>query len=237
MSEGPRIELSRAVEVSDVLFERWKLPRADVYPGCMVVGSVRRMKPEVGDIEMVAPLPRGWDYRKLGPEDDELFGAINATVDNPWSDESAPLFAATPPTPPVPPVPTAVPRVLGSAVRGLKPGFLACSLLLRPWDGLDVPCQVYRYTPENLGWMLIERTGPREFGMWFLGQWKRRYGIPVGVEGRQASVNNHLVNAGGVVVPVPTEAEAFRLCGMAWIEPWDRDGFMERLAASREALR
>lgn len=230
MSEGPRIELSRAVEVAEVLFERWKLSSAERYPGCMVAGSVRRMEPEVGDLEIVAPLPRGWDYRKLGPEVDELFGAINATVDNPWSDESAPLFATTTTA-------TPSPVVLGSALRGLRPGFLACSLLLRPWPGLEIPCQVYRYTPENFGWMLIERTGPREFGMWFLGQWKRRYGIPVGVEGRQASINNHLVNAAGDVVPVPTEAEAFRLAGMAWIAPHDRDVFMQRLQASREALR
>lgn len=232
MSDGPRIPLASADAVAAELVARWEL-RGDGPPEMwrnFVAGSVRRRRPEVGDLELVAPLPRPVPGRPIGPADDPLFRRINATVTNPWQDEKAPLFAAASAGPPAE-------LALGSAIRGLKPGFLACSLVLRPWDGIELQCQVYRYTPDNLGWMLIERTGPREFGMWFLGAWKRRYGIPVGVEGRQASIDNHLVDGGGRIVPTTTEEEAFRLAGQPYVEPHERDAFMSRLQASREALR
>ena len=230
MSEGPRIRHQEAVAVAEELRRRWNLARgsAVLSSHCFVVGSVRRQRAEVGDLEIVAPLPACWRTMKLAAADDPLFQRINATVTNPWRDEAAPLFAAESPAPEQP---------LGSAIRGLKPGFLACSLVLQPWPGIEIPCQVYRYTPENLGWMLIERTGPRKFGMWFLGAWKRRYGIPIGVDGRQASIDNHLVDGGGRVVPVWSEEEAFRLAGERYVPPEDRDAFMARLQASREALR
>lgn len=230
MSEGPRVRHSEAVAVAEELFQRWDLSggNAGESSRCFVVGSVRRQRADVGDLELVAPLPTATRGRATSPSDDPLFSRINATVTNPWRDEAAPLFAAESPAPGQP---------LGSAIRGLKPGFLACSLVLQPWPGIEIPCQVYRYTPENLGWMLIERTGPRKFGMWFLGAWKRRYGIPIGVDGRQASIDNHLVDGGGRVVPVWSEEEAFRLAGERYVPPEDRDAFMARLQASREALR
>ena len=68
-------------------------------------------------------------------------------------------------------------------------------------------------------------------------RWKQRFGIPLGVEGRQASVGNHLVDASGQVVSVPTEEEAFRLAGVGLVPPRRRDAFIQRVQASREALR
>lgn len=234
MSEGPRLPRSKAISVAEALFAKWDLwaELADRSAACRVVGSVRRRRDEVGDLEIVAPLPVGWQTRKLTPADDPLFRRINATMSNPYRDGSmASLFAE-----PRSDLPGAE-CVIGTAVRGLKPGFLACSLLLRPWKGIEIPCQVYRYTPDNRGWLLIERTGPRDFGVWFLWRWKVRFGIPVADETRRASINNHLVDAGGKVVSVATEEEAFRLAGERFVPAEERDAFVMRQQVSREVLR
>lgn len=232
MSEGPRLPYAKAAAVAEALFEKWDLSglRPDHQPTCVVVGSVRRRRDEVGDLEIVAPLPVGWQTRKLTPADDPLFRRIDATMQNRYVDESNALFyARSNETPAAPPI--------GTAVRGLKPGFLACSLILRPWEGTEIPCQVYRYTPDNRGWLLIERTGPRDFGIWFLWRWKVRFGIPVADESRRASIDNHLVDAGGKVVSVATEEEAFRLAGERFVPAEERDAFVMRQQVSREVLR
>lgn len=200
MSTGERMPLEVADRISSQLLKRWELdPRT-----CFVVGSVRRRCPMVGDIEIVAPLPKG---KVVFFEDDPIFSRINATMVNPhveagelWTTVLASEKAG---------------KCIGAAIRGLKPGFKAASLEVTLNSGHVVYVQVYRYTPENFGWMMIERTGtggPKGFGAYFLECWKKRYGIKLGPE-TPASVNNHLVNAAGDVVPVPTEEEAFRLCG------------------------
>lgn len=234
MSEGPRLPHAKASSVAEAIFSKWELSGLlpDHSAACLAVGSVRRKRDEVGDLEIIAPLPVGWQTRKLTAADDPLFRRINSTMSNPYRDGSmSSLFS--------------VPKddlpggngVMGTAVRGLKPGFLACSLILRPWAGIEIPCQVYRYTPDNRGWLLIERTGPRDFGIWFLWRWKVRFGIPVADEGRRASIDNHLVDATGKVVSVPNEQEAFRLAGERYVPPEERDAFMARQQVSREVLR
>ncbi|QQS08650.1 MAG: hypothetical protein IPK69_11775 [Phycisphaerales bacterium] len=232
MSDGPRIPLAAAQRAAVTLIDRWGLSTLDrkATSQIEVVGSVRRLRHEVGDLELVAPLPAGWRSKNLTPTQDDLFMRINGSMQNPWSDPAAPLFTPAGDS-------VAVESAVGRAVRGLKPGFLACSLMLTPWDGIDLPCQVYRCTPHNHGWMMIERTGPTEFGRWFLWRWKVRFGIPLGDPLRPASVQNHLVDTVGRLVDVPTEAEAFRLVGERYIPPHERDEFMARQQASREALR
>lgn len=227
MSEGPRIAIERARRVAAALVARWGMGE-----GCAVVGSVRRGRAEVGDLEFAAPLPPGWQNKNLDPDADPLFKAINASVSNPWRNTAAALFA-----PPARAATDEEQTAIGEAVRGLRPGFLALSLVARPWPGIEIPCQVYRYTPDNRGWLLIERTGPRDFGVWFLWRWKVRFGIPVADETRRASINNHLVDAGGKVVSVATEEEAFRLAGERFVPAEERDAFVMRQQVSREVLR
>lgn len=219
MSEGPRLPLINADAVAAALFERWKLDPAR----CFVVGSVRRRLETVGDIEIVAPaMPKACDT---------ICQAIEATMPPPASG----LFAAAPLTDDM---------VIGRAVRGLKAGFLCASLVVRPFPGdpaldVEIPVQVYRYEPANLGWMMIERTGPKDYGKWWLWMWKRAWGIPVGDENHPASIDNHLVNARRERVDVASEAEAFNKCQIAYCEPHDRDRFIARqneLAASRRVV-
>lgn len=206
MSTGARLPLEKALRVAEFLYDAWRLSPRE----CVVVGSVRRGRPDVGDLEILAPLePRG---------DDTLCRVVQATMEP----DSASLFAAS----------GSRDRYLGRVERGLKPGFLAASLVVRPW-GIEIPVQIYRYEPENLGWMLIERTGPADFGRWFLGQWKKAWGIPAGEHGRPASIDNHLVDAQGRRVPVPTEADAFRMIRSVEIPPRDRDAVARRAFGGR----
>lgn len=200
MSAAPRLPLARALRVADVLFDRWGLDRVT----CHLVGSCRRERPDVGDIEIIAPAaPKARDT---------LAGRIAATMDGEG------IFAGA----------EAGPKI-GRVVQGLKPGFLACSLVVRPYD-TEIPVQVYRYTPENYGWVMLMRTGPGEFGKWFLSAWKKRHGIPAALP---ASAAGHLVDASGKIVPVADEAAAFALCGVAWVAPERREAFVARMMEVR----
>lgn len=235
MSDGPRFTLEQGRRVADALFERWGLSglREGGVPECVVVGSVRRQRPDIGDLEIIAPVPDGLPDSPT-PADDPLFRRINATMETPWADERAPLFGPEAVTPENP---------VGRIVKGLRPGFLAASIDVIPWKDAGHPMagtvlrvEVYRYTKHNRGWIMLMRTGPSEFGQWFLGRWKKAMGIPVGGDD-PASVNGHLVTSSGRVFPVETEEDCFRVIGTPPIAPEDRGPFMERMRASREALR
>lgn len=189
MSEGARIPLGVAQRAAAALMGLWDMAE----PACMVVGSVRRGRETVGDLEFIAPhAPRGGAGGLFDPvAPDALFDAIDRTV------------------------------MKGNAiaVRGLKPHFLAAALTVRmkaPDGRLVIPVQVFRYTPANRGWVEIMRTGPDEFGRLFLHEWKQKWG------GSKGSVDGHLVDGAGKPVKVESEAEAFKLCGLPAVEPRDR---------------
>lgn len=197
MSTGARISLVEAVKAVHALSRLWALDAST----CFVVGSVRRGRPDVGDLEFLCPVEPA--------SKDTLHNRIEPTLHNPGG-----LFASLAGTPPP----------LGHAVSGFKPGFLEASFVMRP-TGADIPVQVFRYTPENLGWSMIHRTGPRDFGVWFLTRWKKAWGIPLGEEDRPASIDGHLVNAGRDVIPVASEARAFEMAATKFIDPHHRDVF------------
>ncbi len=233
MSDGARVPLDRARRIAEALVERWDLTglRPDHTPECLVVGSVRRQSPEVGDLEIIAPLPERLTGKPTAA-DDPLFSRINAAMENPWSDDRAPLFG-----PRLEPAQTPMGRI----VKGLRPGFLAASLEVRPWttpplNQIVLPVEVYRYTAANRGWVTLMRTGPSAFGQWFLAKWKKAMGIPFD-DRHQASIDGHLVTATGAVYPVATEEECFRVIGIKPLAPEDRGEFMERVRAAREAGR
>lgn len=209
MSAGPRITLEQATRVLAFLGECWELSSSH-----HVVGSVRRRKPEVGDLEILAPHE---DKAR-----DTLYQRIARTV---RTDDAGGLFAGA----------ADIKHEIGRAVRGLKPGFLAASLVInvKPDGGVEVPVQIFRYTPDNLGWMLLYRTGPEDFGKWFLGEWKKRHGIPLSREDRPASKDNHLIDGEGRVVKVPDEEAAFVKAGIRFVPPEERDRFIAGINARR----
>lgn len=204
MSAGPRIPLAMAEDAAAYLLRTWGVQDATV------VGSVRRRRPEVGDLEIACP----WS----AAPDDELYRTLHASAG-----ETGGLFATPSDLPPV------------TARRGLAPAFLECDLVVhltvdRSAGGqpLDLPVQICRYQPGQRAWRVIMRTGPRDFGRWFLGRWKRAYGID---HSRPASVDGYLVDASGRVVAIDDEAEAFRRCRVAYLPPEKRDAFVADLEA------
>ena len=226
MSDGPRIPMEKAEAFVLALFQR-RLGYASIEDaaaqGVEVVGSIRRRRPDIGDIEIIAPMPRAANPECVQSSEDRLFRELNLCVSNPWVDGSGSLFAEKPDTS----------RSFGVAVRGLKPGFKAASLQLKAY-GVEVGLDVFRFDALNAGWIKLCRTGPSEFGRWFLGRWKERMGIPVGDPKRQASIDGYLVDDRGQIVPVATEAECFRLIGANFVEPERRDAMCEAMQARRE---
>lgn len=228
MSTGPRIPLARAVAAAQMAMQAWGMQS----PACAIVGSVRRRRAEVGDLEITAPVPEVMlkaldpfaDPEPVTEDNDPLFARIASTTRN-----EPTLFNPTPPAP------------LARVVRGLEPGFLACSLELRLTHApsVTVPVQIYRYFPANRGWCQLMRTGPTEFGMDFLVRWKARFGIAG--EGK-ASIDGHLVDSYRARVPTPAEEDCFRLCGLAFVPPEERDEFAanaskRRASENREVFR
>lgn len=209
MSTGHRIPIDRALQLAEWLYGKWKLDPDLV----TVVGSVRRGREHVGDLEFVAPIG--------DPRNDPLCGRMLCTMEGFVPDS---IYGEQPE------------GVIGRAVKGLKPGFKAASVLIRTRTAGDFPVQVYRFTPDNRGWITLMRTGPGDFGEWFLGRWKDRMGIPRGDPKRQGSIDGHLVDAQGVIVPVQSEEEAFERCGLKPVHPESRDEFMVHIQRT-EAFR
>ena len=197
MSEGPRIPFGVAKAAAAKLMELWGMAE----PACRIVGSVRREKPDAGDLEFIAPMPSGIDT---------LFDRINACAT-----DTAGLYAA-PPTK----------ERFAVPVSGLKRNFLTARLVchMHRSDGSKwvIPVQVFRYTPLNRGWKEIMYTGPDEFGRLFLHCWKEAHGIG---EGKQASIEGHLVGPDQKPISTPSEQRAFELCKLPFVDPVDRGRF------------
>lgn len=242
MSSGQRITFkvaqSIAAYVEKTLLEM-AIDEAEQHAVGMLqdVGSLRRKKESIGDLEVLAPLPTPREpidgsRPEIGWDDDPLFRVLNRIVDNPVSEPKK--VAAVLWMQPREELEKLAPkrRELGTAIKGLKPGFLAASIMLRVKKDVcgvgEVKLEIFRAARDNWGWALVMRTGPQEFGIEFLTRWKRRYGIPLG-DGGKASVDGGLVDSQGTPVPTPTEEDAFRLCGMEFIQPERRDWFVEHL--------
>lgn len=204
MSQGQRIELAKADALAAFLFKRWELdPRT-----CFVVGSTRRRKEWVGDLELIAPL--------RDKANDHEYERVSATMEG-FAVRS--MFDA-PAGPPI-----------GRQVRGLNAGFRAACLEIDTRTAGAFPVQIYRYSPDNFGWIMLMRTGPADFGEYFLGRWKDHWGIPRHDDKHRGSVDGHLVDASGKVVPVRSEDDAFKLCGMKHVEPERRAAFVDHIKA------
>lgn len=196
-----RLTPKQARTIADHLTKIWGLGS-----DCLWCGSLRRERPDVGDLDLVAALPDG--------KDDPLFDRIDATLEK--DQEQLGMFGQQPAKP------------IGVALRGHKPHFKAAYYELRTnWkteagERITVGVNVFRYQPGNKGWTIVRCTGPADFGKMFLDAWKKRHGIAAG-EDNPASIEGHLVDKYGVAIPTETEADAFRLCDMKYVEPNRRD--------------
>lgn len=192
-----RLSLEEAKAAATCIVGLWGLHTPDV----LLVGSARRQRESVGDLEFTCRRPAEC-------ERDVLFEAMSPTV------RLGGLFAAD----------DERPEVVAEALRGFSPHFGYADLIvdLTRTDGhpFRVRVQIHRWDPDGLnrGWIEIMRTGPVEFGMWFLKAWKRRWDLK-----GEASIDGRLVDGAGQQVPVRTELEAFKAAGMNYVEPDRRD--------------
>lgn len=201
MSTGPRISRGVALAAAHHLERIWGLGS-----DCAWCGSLRRGAVEVGDLDLLVPV--------AGAGRDGMFAAIDATIER-----DGVLFGL-------------VGRPIGRAIRGHKPGFLEAAYELHLAEPLPkIQLRISRYTPDNLGWQAVMRTGPAGFCDAFLARWKRTWSFPLGA---LASVGGHLRDTVGRIVPVPTELEAFRLCGFAYVDPPERDEWARRIGLDME---
>ena len=204
MSTGTRIPLEMARTAAGYMLHCWGADAGDA----TIVGSARRGRPDVGDIEVCVPVEP--------PDQDQLFQAMHACVH-----QQDGLWAPSSDLPPL------------TIVQGLKPGFKQARVVahvIYQGQPFDLPVEIYRFEPGARGWALIMRTGPAEFGRWFLSRWKRHFGTP---QEKPASVEGFLVDSYGARVPIDDEEECFRRIGIGYVRPEQRDEFARRVMEAR----
>lgn len=201
MSTGPRLPLPEARTVANWLLERWAMVGDD----CAIVGSIRRERADIGDIDLLAPLPETFADDGKDPLYDTIGTSLGLLKDD------AGLFAGSR-------VPK--PALTRRVIKGFNPGFKSLSLVIVGKSGREVPVNVERYVPGkdgNRGWKEVMRTGPEEFGVALLEQWKavqRTLGTAT-----PGSIDGFFADREGVRQPTPTEAHAFHLARCLWIAP------------------
>lgn len=166
------------------------------YANWQIAGSIRREKPEVGDVEhVVIPAMAG------GPSGVDLFGdpvkadAINMVLAEIDRLEHDGTFARA--------VYSDGKNRWGEKLRGVM------------YKGFRH--EVFLCTRENWGNILAIRTGPAEFSQRLLTNLQHR--------GYRQHLGYVLAVGGptdGQVVPCPQEIDFLKLCGVPWIEPKDR---------------
>lgn len=136
-STKTRMALDRATSIAVAFIEQFG--RGLPAPGLEVVGSIRRRKAEVGDIEILAPAP-------IIGEGDPLLAALLPQVDfaqpgSLFGRDTAKRF---------------------EHVKGLRDGFLMAQLFDRQHGVTFDIFRSYR-RPTNYGLIKLIRTGPAEF--------------------------------------------------------------------------
>lgn len=162
--------LKQALEIA----ERTRLELAphclDGY--CRIAGSVRREKPEPGDIEIVC-IPKSYDATPL-------FASGIATVVNRWK------------------------KVKGN---------LPCKYTQRLLPG-GIKLDLFMVTPENFGLQFAIRTGSADFSHYKLAcRW-----VELGYHSEGGFLRKN-----GKKIILREEIELFKLLGMKFVEPKDRE--------------
>lgn len=161
-----------------------------------VAGSIRRGRPEVKDLEIVA-VPRWAEV----PDRYDLLGETTVRRNElfRWAAGSAVWWVKT-------------------GTRERKPW--AIKEDGKYWRGLvgpfedDVVLDLFLAAPENAGIITVIRTGCAEFSQALVTHAKR-IGMPC--------AGGYLTSR-GKPVPTPTEEDVFRMLGLAWVEPEARTG-------------
>lgn len=197
MSVGTRLPWAAAADLARAMCEEL----APAVVRTKVVGSVRRRRPEVGDIEILAeprmiPAPPRKRGRKADPAED-LFGETAA--------------APTPDEPEMVPDLEPAREVVGRWGEVVKGGERYIQVV-RP-DGIKVDLFLC-HPPAQWGSLLAIRTGPSDLSREAVTRIKARgYVHDAG----------HAAFPDGTLIRTPTEWDFFALAGLALVPPAQRD--------------
>lgn len=167
-------------------------------PACerlQVAGSIRRRRPDVGDIELVL-IPRQVCVRR------DLFGVCHQETDA--LNELCNEFAAR--------------GVLGKRLDVNGSPRWGPKAKYASFRGVNL--DLFSATTDNFGLQLVLRTGPAMFNRWLVSPQRHGGAMPddMRMEGGQLRVG--LL---GTVIPTPTEEELFAQLGIPYREPWERE--------------
>lgn len=192
MSTKIQIPYWQALEVADELVDR-------LSPDCErieIAGSIRRRKPHVSDIEIVA-IPK---MEQLQPSmfGDASGGPLRDALDERLSEM----------------------RLNGDILlRRSDSGASAWGRRLKRAIYRDVPVDLFSVLPPaQWGVIMAIRTGPADFSRRFVtARWDGGL-MPAGYRVR----DGHIENGRGQVVETPEERDVFEFLGIDWIEPEER---------------
>lgn len=186
-----------------------------------IAGSIRRGKPQIGDIELVA-IPR-----VDRSEQRDLFGTAVTTREHNYLDAHLRhMLRKTPPSiyksradlfSELGLLADGVPDVLRWGERYKRFYFLWASV------GAIIPVDLFLASADNWGAILTIRTGPGDFSTALVTHLK--HATPY----RQMD-GQLVIEATGEAVPVPEEADYFQRAGVPYIEPQHRNVPMLRRA-------
>ena len=179
MSTGKRIPLA----IAEQLAERIASELTPHVQRLQVVGSIRRRRPMVGDIEMVAePL-----------ELRDMFGSPSGIYDV-----------------------GRIREVLNKRVGRVARGGLRLMKVVDVYRMIGVSLDLFLvHPPAQWGSIVAIRTGPKNFSQWCVTRMRRR--------GYRHRDGHAVIEDTGELIPTPTEEDFFRIAGVGYLEPWERD--------------
>lgn len=169
-----------------------------------IAGSIRRGKPEVKDIEIVAA-PK-WEDRKCGGV---LFAELEITK------PSNLLFA------------WALAQPAAGSLQWIKPGTNDIQVWTpspdgKYWRGLiggEIKLDLFLASAENFGLIKMIRTGDSSFS---------REVVTYALKTNRRCQNGFLTGPEGENIPTPEEQDVFDILGIEWVEPCKRVAGMVR---------
>jgi DNA polymerase (family 10) len=188
MASGPRFPLSRVEPFANGLVKL-------LAPSCeriLVAGSIRRQRPDIGDVEIVA-IPRFEDSAE-GMWGDVVRSNVLVRQIAQLTDEG-------------------LLEILSGGERYIKARHLGLEIQVDVF--MVVP-------PASWGLILLIRTGPADYSQWLVTYARRqgmhviggRLHNGLGIPGRE--------DCACEVIPTPTEESVYEALGLPWVEPADR---------------
>lgn len=193
MSNGPKRPYAQVLPIAQLIVER-------LAPYCQrieIAGSLRRQKPTISDIEIVA-IPKH-EQRPTAPA--SLFAPSETAPHNLlWAYLDQLMQAG---------------KIAHPTHKGW--GDTYRKFTLTTTNGLTHKIDLFTATAENWGNTLLIRTGSADFSRWMVTPQSKGGALPDGYHHSGGMMHHH-----GRPIPLPEEADYFNLCGLPYIPPTDR---------------